>query len=250
MVHLIIFHTFAIRNEQINLYNTNKTYAKKAQVLHKPKKFKSKTINYKPLQISNLSLIMRNKLYHLLTLAILFVVGISSGQAQKRYSVDLSTSLSVDEFTDQVFAINNGSLAGGSGDFIRGLKKSSRVTDDNLFQAEPVGSVEDGDETRMTYRLKKVSSGEYVINENGTFAYTPSQTRAWVFYVMEPTAVTDDELNADPATIEDFRNVTTAAGLLPNTYVLVDAKVIGAAKKNTATKLCTNGAGAAPGFSN
>ena len=193
---------------------------------------------------------MRNKLYHLLTLAILFVVGISSGQAQKRYSVDLSTSLSVDEFTDQVFAINNGSLAGGSGDFIRGLKKSSRVTDDNLFQAEPVGSVEDGDETRMTYRLKKVSSGEYVINENGTFAYTPSQTRAWVFYVMEPTAVTDDELNADPATIEDFRNVTTAAGLLPNTYVLVDAKVIGAAKKNTATKLCTNGAGAAPGFSN
>lgn len=194
---------------------------------------------------------MRNKLYHLLTLAILFMVGISSGQAQKRYSVDLSTSLGVDEFSDQVFAINNGSLAGGSGDFIRGLEKSSKVTEDNLFQVEPVGTVEDGENSYVTYRMKNVGNGEYVTNDNGTFAYTATQTRAWVFYVMEATIETEDNLNADPAVLTDFRNVTTTTGLLDNTFVLVDAKVTApTTKKNSATMLCTNGSGAKPSFSN
>lgn len=193
---------------------------------------------------------MRNKLYHLLTLAILFVVGISSGQAQKRYSVDLSQSLSIDEFPEAVFAINNGSLAAGSGDFIRGLEKSSKVTDDNLFQVEGVGTVDDGENTYTTYRLKNVGNGEYVTNDNGTFAYTATQTRAWVFYVMEATTVTQDDLNASPSEITDFRNVTTE-GILDNTFVLVDAKVTApTTRKNSATMLCTNASGARPSFSN
>ena len=180
----------------------------------------------------------------------MFIVGFSTSQAQKRYAIDdMATALSADEFADHTFAIGNGSLAGGGYDFIRGLGKSEKLVEENLFTAEAVGTVQDADTEYTTYRLKNVATGEYVVNEDGTFAYSSTASRAWVFYAMNVATATTDEVDADPATIEDFRNISTTEGLIDNTLVLVDAKVTGPAAKNSTYVLCTNGSGTKPSFS-
>lgn len=88
------------------------------------------------------------KVYHLLMLLVLATLGISTSQAQKRYTViDMSESLSIEEFADQQFVIQNGSLGETTKDFVNGLEKSSIITDDNLFCVEQAGENADGNVT-------------------------------------------------------------------------------------------------------
>ena len=187
------------------------------------------------------------RIYSLLVLALLFIVGTTAVQAQKRYRVtDIEQTLSIDELDGVQFAINNGSVGGGSYDFFRGTEKSATLTDENLYVLESTET--QTAEDRAVYRLKRVSDNTYLENKDGKVAYTETASRAWTFYIMEATQVTEDDLTADPATITDFRDVTTG-GIYGNSLIFVDSKQEGAGEKDATYRLCSNGTGTAPSFS-
>ena len=184
------------------------------------------------------------KVYHLLMLLVLATLGISTSQAQKRYTViDMSESLSIEEFADQQFVIQNGSLGETTKDFVNGLEKSSIITDDNLFCVEQAGENADGN---VTYRLKRVVDGTYVSNNNGKLVYVEAASRAWTFYPVEASLATTDEVDATEPTISDFRPITTGQ-CVENTLVLVDAT--SDPTKSSTWRFCPNGEGSAPSFS-
>lgn len=186
---------------------------------------------------------MRN-FYQWLMCTVLALFGALPSQAQKRYTVtDLSTPLTIDEFTEGEFVINNGSLGDSDNDFLQGTTKTAKLTEENLYTVEAVGETDEG---AATYRLKRVSDNTYLTNNNGKIGYTASVTRAWEFYPMEATQVTTDELNAEEPVIADFRNVTTAT-LYDNGLVFVDAKA--EKTKGGALRLCPNTKGSAPELS-
>ncbi len=187
------------------------------------------------------------KIFSFLLLAMLFVAGTCVAQGQKRWRVtDIELTLSTDELDGVQFVMNNGSEGGGSNDFIRGTEKSSTLTDENLFVLEDTQTR--STEDRTVYRLKRVADNTYLENKDGKVAYTETASRAWTFYIMEATQVTEDELNADPATLTDFRDVTTN-GIFGNSLIFVDSKQEGAGAKDATYRLCSNGKGVAPSFS-
>ena len=187
------------------------------------------------------------KIYSLILLAMLFVAGTCAVQAQKRWRVtDIEQTLSTDELDGVQFAINNGSVGGGSNDFIRGTEKSTTLTDENLYVLEETGNKTTED--RTVYRLKRVVDNTYLENKDGKVSYTETASRGWTFYIMEAITVTEDELKADPATITDFRNVTTNS-TYGNSLVFVDASQEGEGAKDATYRLCSNGTSINPSFS-
>lgn len=187
------------------------------------------------------------KIFSFLMLAVLFVASTCVVQAQKRWRViDIEQTLSTDELEGIQFVMNNGSVGGGSNDFIRGTEKSTTLTDDNLFELENTGTKTTDDYT--VYRLKRVVDNTYLENKDGKVSYTETASRGWTFYIMEATNVTEDDIDADPATITDFRNVTTN-GTYGNSLVFVDSKQEGEGAKNATYRLCSNGTTINPSFS-
>lgn len=150
------------------------------------------------------------KVYSLLLLALMFIVSSNAVQAQKRYQVqgaDVTTSLTTDELPNQPFVIASGAVAAEQkNDYIRGLVKSEQLTDENLYQVEEDGTTEAGEQI---YVLKRVASGDYLENSNGSVSYTTTKARAWRFIALETTTVTSEDLNNTDAPLDDYAGVTT-----------------------------------------
>lgn len=150
------------------------------------------------------------KVYSLLLLALMFIVSSNAVQAQKRYQVkgaDVTTSLTTDELPNQPFVIASGAVAAEQkNDYIRGLVKSEQLTDENLYQVEEDGTTEAGEQI---YVLKRVATGDYLENSNGSVSYTTTKARAWRFIALETTTVSSEELNNTDAPLDDYAGVTT-----------------------------------------
>lgn len=189
------------------------------------------------------------KVYSLLLLALMFIVGSNAVQAQKRYQVtdaDVTTSLSSDEIPGQPIAIASGAPAAAQkNDFIRGLVKSQQLTDENLYEVEATGEqTEAGEEI---YILKRVSNGEYLENNSGTVAYTATKSRAWQFVILETTTVSEEDLNNTESPLEDYAGVTTTTPTGTG-IVFYDAKG-DKATKGSGYFFCGNEEGKSPVFS-
>ncbi len=189
------------------------------------------------------------KVYSLLLLALMFIVGSNAVQAQKRYQVtdaDVTTSLSSDEIPGQQIAIASGAPAAAQkNDFIRGLVKSQQLTDENLYEVEATGEqTEAGEEI---YILKRVSNGEYLENNSGTVAYTATKSRAWQFIILETTTVSEEDLNNTESPLEDYAGVTTTTPTGTG-IVFYDAKG-DKATKGSGYFFCGNEEGKSPVFS-
>lgn len=174
------------------------------------------------------------KIYNLLVLAVLFMVGTTAVQAEKRYRVEGGTIASGYAWTVDVaqgyadtgtpFVIQSGLLGDGSNDFIQGLGKSSTITDDNLFVLVSAGENADGE---AQYMLQRQSTGEYLAS--ASYSFTSVSARAWKFLILEPTTFSDDQLtdtsgeNGTNAYINDWRTVTTCQQADNSFVVFVDA---------------------------
>ncbi len=188
------------------------------------------------------------KVYSLLLLALMFIVSSNAVQAQKRYQVkdaDVTTSLTTDELIGQPFVIASGAVAAEQkNDYIRGLVKSEQLTDENLYEVEADGTTE-ADE--QIYVLKRVATGDYLENNNGTVSYTTTKARAWRFIALEVTTVTSDDLNNTDAPLDDYAAVTTTT---PTGTGLVFYDATGdKSTKGSGYFFCGNEEGKSPVFS-
>lgn len=160
------------------------------------------------------------KVYNLLVLAVMFIASTVAVQAQKRYQVtDIETPATIDELSGgEQFVINSGALAGGGYNFVRGLEATATITEENLFTLEEVGTNSEG---LTTYRLKRVSDGTYLQNNDGSLAYNATPSRAWTFCAFEAATVSSDDIeNAD--VVGDYRAATLST-TMDNTYTFADA---------------------------
>ncbi len=180
------------------------------------------------------------KVYNLLLLAVMFVIGATAAQAEKRYWPQGGTIADGGEWTiDDVetgvqFVLQNGSLQGAANDFVAGVHKTTTITEDNLFELVAAGENEDG---LPAFYLKKVSTGEFLAS-NGT--YVAAEARAWKLCVKEAvTYSSSDEIEA----CEDFTSATLVASSI-NQLVFVDASAqAGVTEKANVKFLCSNSEG-------
>ena len=193
------------------------------------------------------------KIYNLLLLAVMFIAGTAAVQAQSknRYSVDdWQTTLTADQLVPGVKFVMEGA-ANGSGsvyDFIAGLSKTSNLSDDNFYELEAAGETEEG---LATYRLKRVSTGEYLENKEGAMSYSSSVARAWKFVIKDAITVSNEELNpaeGETSPLTDFSNVTLDGTADVNRVIFCDAAG-NSAQKNGTVFFITGNKGAAPSFS-
>ncbi len=180
------------------------------------------------------------KIYNLLLLVVMFVIGATAAQAEKRYWPQGGTIADGGEWTiDDVetgvqFVLQNGSLQGAANDFVSGVHKTSTITDANLFELVSAGENEEG---LPAFYLKQVSTGEYLAS-SGT--YVAAEARAWKFCVKEATTYSSsDELAAS----EDFTSSTLVASSITQ-LIFVDASAQAGVTEQTGVKfLCSNSEG-------
>ena len=193
------------------------------------------------------------KIYNLLLLAVMFIAGTAAVQAQSknRYSVDdWQTTLTADELVPGVKFVMEGAESGSGSvyDFIAGLSKTTNLSDDNFYELEAAGGTEEG---LATFRLKRVSTGEYLENKDGAMSYSSSVARAWKFVIKDAVTVSNEELNpaeGETSPLTDFSNVTLDGTADVNRVIFCDAAG-NSAEKNGTVFFITGNKGAAPSFS-
>ena len=104
------------------------------------------------------------KIYNLLALLLFFAIGLS-GNAEKRYTAigfQSGSELTPAEIVPvKSYALNNANST--SGDFFHGISaKTASISDANLITFELAGKDLDG--TTPTYRMKLVTTGEYLLD--------------------------------------------------------------------------------------
>lgn len=190
------------------------------------------------------------KVYNLLALVMLLFTGVSAVQAQSRYQItdgDITAPISADAIEEGVnYVIENGSVSANQVyDYVKGLGKSSILTDENLYQFEAAGENANGE---SLYRLKRKSNGEYLENNNGTIGYTSTQARAWKFKVLASETTNEDDLNnTENPVYSDFSNLTLASPIADG-IVLYDADG-DVSVKGGGWMFCTGAEGKNPFFS-
>lgn len=203
------------------------------------------------------------KMYNLLTMLVLFLMGTTSMMAQEdnRYQVAGGSTGSGGEWTvDAIepgtdFVLQSGKAQiAGEIDFVRGLGKSTFLNDENLFQLEVAGTDDDGE---TTYYLKQKSTGKYL--QNDSYSFDVSKGRAWKFRIVEPVVYTADDLNqvGENCPVANWTVATSAAIGEGNHVIFTDAKYTNSAaedtavvKKGNARFLVNGNKGAAPSLGN
>ena len=156
------------------------------------------------------------KMYNLLTMLVLFLMGSTSMMAQEdnRYQVAGGSTGSGQEWTvdnietDVDFVLQSGKAAlAGNVDFVRGLGKSTFLNDKNLFQLEAAGEDAEGE---PTYYLKEKVSGHYL--QNDAYSFGESKARAWKFRIVQPVTYTAEDLNkvGEECPVNNWAVATTA----------------------------------------
>lgn len=203
------------------------------------------------------------KMYNLLTMLVLFLMGSTSMMAQEdnRYQVAGGSTGAGGEWTiDDVeqgvdFVLQSGKAQiAGEIDFVRGLGKSTFLNDENLFQLEVAGVDDDGE---TTYYLKQKSTGKYL--QNNSYSYGDSKGRAWKFRIVQPSVYTAEDLNkvGEECPVTNWTVATSAAVGEANHMIFTDAKFTNSAAEDTAAVkkgavrfLVNGGTGAAPSLGN
>lgn len=203
------------------------------------------------------------KMYNLLTMLVLFLMGSTSMMAQEdnRYQVAGGSTGAGGEWTiDDVeqgvdFVLQSGKAQiAGEIDFVRGLGKSTFLNDENLFQLEVAGVDDDGE---TTYYLKQKSTGKYL--QNDSYSYGDSKGRAWKFRIVQPSVYTAEDLNkvGEECPVTNWTVATSAAVGEANHMIFTDAKFTNSAAEDTAAVkkgavrfLVNGGTGAAPSLGN
>lgn len=203
------------------------------------------------------------KMYNLLTMLVLFLMGSTSMTAQEdnRYQVAGGSTGAGGEWTiDDVeqgvdFVLQSGKAQiAGEIDFVRGLGKSTFLNDENLFQLEVAGVDDDGE---TTYYLKQKSTGKYL--QNDSYSYGDSKGRAWKFRIVQPSVYTAEDLNkvGEECPVTNWTVATSAAVGEANHMIFTDAKFTNSAAEDTAAVkkgavrfLVNGGTGAAPSLGN
>lgn len=182
------------------------------------------------------------KMYNLLTMLVLFLIGSTSMTAQEdnRYQVAGGSTGAGGEWTidaiepnvDFVLLTGKSAIAGGDPDFVRDLGKSKYLNDANLFQLEIAGQDEDGE---TTYYLKQKSTGKYL--QNDSYSYGESKGRAWKFRIVEPQAYEAADLNkvGDECPVTNWSVATSVAVGEGNHLIFTDAKYTNTQYEDTAT---------------
>lgn len=169
------------------------------------------------------------KMYNLLTMLVLFLMGSTSMMAQEdnRYQVAGGSTGSGQEWTvDNIetgvdFVLQSGKAAlAGNVDFVRGLGKSTFLNDQNLFQLESAGEDADGE---AMYYLKEKISGKYL--QNDAYGFGESKARAWKFRIVQPQVYMAEDLEkvGDECPINNWAVATTAAVGDANHVIFTDA---------------------------
>lgn len=179
------------------------------------------------------------KMYNLLTMLVLFLMGSTSMMAQEdnRYQVAGGSTGAGGEWTiDAIepgtdFVLQSGKAQiAGEVDFVRNLGKSTFLNDENLFQLEVAGDDEDGE---TTYYLKQKTTGKYL--QNDSYSFDDSKGRAWKFRIVEPTAYAADDLNqvGENCPVTNWTVATSAAVGEGNHVIFTDAKYTNSAAEDT-----------------
>lgn len=169
------------------------------------------------------------KMYNLLTMLVLFLMGSTSMMAQEdnRYQVAGGSTGSGQEWTvDNIetgvdFVLQSGKAAlADNVDFVRGLGKSTFLNDQNLFQLESAGEDADGE---AMYYLKEKISGKYL--QNDAYGFGESKARAWKFRIVQPQVYMAEDLEkvGDECPINNWAVATTAAVGDANHVIFTDA---------------------------
>lgn len=203
------------------------------------------------------------KMYNLLTMLVLFLMGSTSMMAQEdnRYQVAGGSTGAGGEWTiDAIepgvdFVLQSGKAQiAGEIDFVRGLGKSTFLNDENLFQLEIAGADDDGE---TIYYLKQKSTGKYL--QNDSYSYGDSKGRAWKFRIAQPSVYPAEDLNkvGEECPVTNWTVATSAAVGEANHLIFTDAKFTNSAAEDTAAVkkgavrfLVNGGTGAAPSLGN
>ncbi|MGM9694432.1 MAG: hypothetical protein ACI3YC_05435 [Alloprevotella sp.] len=154
------------------------------------------------------------KTYNLLLLVVMFMTGICTAQAEKRYVVTGGSltdggALEAGYLDEGVsFVLQSGAFDTGTvptPDFVKGITKTTIITDENLLQIVLDGEQEDGE---PVWLLKQVSTGLYLENKTGVISYTATKARAWRFTLKNAVGYTSEQMDADPTEVEDWTCAT------------------------------------------
>lgn len=179
------------------------------------------------------------KMYNLLTMLVLFLMGSTSMTAQEdnRYQVAGGSTGAGGEWTiDAIepgtdFVLQSGKAAlEGKTDFVRNMGKSTFLNDENLFQLEVAGTDEDGE---TTYYLKQKSTGKYL--QNDSYGFDVSKGRAWKFRIAQPQVYQAADLNkvGEECPVDNWTIATSAAIGEANHLIFTDAKYTNSAAADT-----------------
>lgn len=179
------------------------------------------------------------KMYNLLTMLVLFLMGSTSMMAQEdnRYQVAGGSTGAGGEWTiDAIepgtdFVLQSGKAAlEGKTDFVRNMGKSTFLNDENLFQLEVAGTDEDGE---TTYYLKQKSTGKYL--QNDSYGFDVSKGRAWKFRIAQPQVYQAADLNkvGEECPVDNWTIATSAAIGEANHLIFTDAKYTNSAAADT-----------------
>lgn len=179
------------------------------------------------------------KMYNLLTMLVLFLMGSTSMTAQEdnRYQVAGGSTGAGGEWTiDAIepgvdFVLQSGKAAlEGKTDFVRNLGKSTFLNDENLFQLEVAGTDDDGE---TTYYLKQKSTGKYLTNDS--YGFDVSKGRAWKFRIAQPQVYQAADLNkvGEECPVDNWTIATSAAIGEANHLIFTDAKYTNSAAADT-----------------
>lgn len=190
------------------------------------------------------------KVYNLLALVMLLFTGASAVQAQSRYQItdgDITMPIAADAIETGVnYVLENGSVsANQTYDFVSGAAKTSILTDDNLYQFEAAGENANGE---AVYRLKRVSTSEYLENNSGSMSYTTTQARAWKFRIVASVTTNEEDLNNTENPVHSDFSELTLSSPIGDAVILYDAEG-DASVKGGGWMFCTNGEGKSASFS-
>ena len=189
------------------------------------------------------------KIYNLLALLLFFAIGLS-GNAEKRYTAigfQSGSELTPAEIVPGTpYALNNANST--SGDFFHGISaKTASISDANLITFEVAGTDLDG--TTPTYRMKLVTTGEYLLDPSTQSDYNmhfeASQAKAFVFTIKAGDLYAADAIETEAT---DWTCATTCEGL--GALVFTKAGVANPSVRTGIVQLVTNAEGKAPAFGN
>ncbi|MGM9692450.1 MAG: discoidin domain-containing protein [Alloprevotella sp.] len=154
------------------------------------------------------------KIYYLLALLFFFAIGLS-GNAEKRYTAigfQSGGELTPDEIVPGTpYALNNANSTDGA--FFNGnAPKTASIKDANLITFELAGTDLDG--VTPTYRLKLVTTGEYLLDpstqSDNNMHFEASQAKAFVFTIKSGDIYAADAIETEAT---DWTSATTSEGL-------------------------------------